>query len=165
MTTDTLSTTAVPARSSIGLAARLAAIGAMLGRVPLAIHQVLFRLAIAGVFLRAGLTKVQSWESTVALFRDEYRVPVLPPELAAAMASTVEIGCSVLLLLGLASRLATLPMLGMLLTIQLFVYPSAWPEHLVWGSILLFLLTRGAGAFSLDRLLGIEPAAADRSPR
>jgi putative oxidoreductase len=55
-------------------------------------------------------------------------------------------------------RLATLPMLGMLLTIQLFVYPQAWPEHLVWGSILLFLLTRGAGAVSLDRLLGLERA-------
>ncbi len=64
-----------------------------------------------------------------------------------------------LLILGLASRLATLPMLGMLLTIQLFVYPQAWTEHLVWGSILLFLLTRGAGAVSLDRLLGLERAA------
>ncbi len=74
------------------------------------------------------------------------------------MASTVEIGCSVLLILGLASRLATLPMLGMLMTIQLFVYPDAWPEHLVWGSILLFLLTRGAGSISLDRLIGLEGA-------
>ena len=74
------------------------------------------------------------------------------------MASTVEIGCSMLLILGLASRLATLPMLGMLVTIQLFVYPQAWPEHLVWGSILLFLLTRGAGAVSFDRLLGLERA-------
>ena len=88
----------------------------------------------------------------MALFRDEYKVPVLPPEVAAAMASTFEIGCSLLLVLGLASRLATLPMLGML-TIQLFVYPQAWPEHLVWGSILLFLLTRGAGAISIDHLI------------
>src|SRR5262249_60132726 len=116
----------------------------------------LFRLAIAGVFLRAGVGKVRSWESTIALFRDEYRVPVLPPEVAAAMASTVEIGCSLLLVLGLCTRLATLPMLGMLLTIQLFVYPDAWPEHLVWGSILLFLLTRGAGTVSMDRLIGLE---------
>ena len=123
---------------------------------PLSLHQLLFRLAIAGVFLKAGLLKVMSWESTVSLFRDEYKVPVFPPEVAATMASTFEIGCSVLLVLGLASRLATLPLLGMLLTIQLFVYPSAWPEHLVWGSILLFLLTRGAGAISLDRLIGLE---------
>jgi putative oxidoreductase len=140
-----------------GLRSRIAAIADRLSRVPLSAHQLLFRLAIAGVFLRAGLIKVTSWESTVALFRDEYRVPVLPPELAAVLASTIEIGCSALLLAGLASRLATLPLLGMLLTIQLFVYPSAWPEHLVWGSILLLLLTRGAGALSLDRLLGLEP--------
>lgn len=153
--TNTMSPTASGAHTP-GVIARVAAIGARLGRVPLAIHQLLFRLAIAGVFLHAGLDKVRSWESTVALFRDEYKVPVLPPELAAAMASTVEIGCSTLLILGLASRLATLPMLGMILTIQVFVYPSAWPEHLVWGSILLFLLTRGAGAVSLDRLLGLE---------
>jgi len=64
-----------------------------------------------------------------------------------------------LLVAGLASRLATLPILGMIMTIQLFVYPSAWPEHLVWGSILLFLLTRGPGAISIDRLIGLEPGA------
>jgi len=71
------------------------------------------------------------------------------------MATGFEIGCSTLLVLGLASRLATLPPLGMILTIQLFVYPQAWPEHFAWGSILLFLLTRGP-ALSLDRLFGIE---------
>ena len=158
MMTNTMSTTPAAVHARGGALARVRSIAAGLGRVPLAVHQVLFRLAIAGVFLRAGLDKVRSWESTVALFRDEYKVPVLPPELAAAMASSVEIGCSLLLILGLASRLATLPMLGMLLTIQLFVYPQAWPEHLVWGSILLFLLTRGAGAVSLDRVLGLEPS-------
>ncbi len=124
-----------------------------LDRVPLAFHQLLFRLAVAALFLRAGLTKVASWEPTVALFRDEYRVPVLSPEAAAVMASTFEVGCSLLLIVGLATRLATLPLLAMLLTIQLFVYPQAWSEHLVWGSILLFLLTRGPGALSLDHLL------------
>lgn len=153
------STTAPRAASLRGDAASIAA---LLGRFPLGIHQLLFRLAIAGVFLRAGIQKVMSWESTVGLFRDEYKVPVLPPEIAAVLASTVEIGCSTLLVLGLASRLATLPLLGMLLTIQLFVYPQAWPEHLVWGSILLFLLTRGAGVVSLDRLLGLESDGAPR---
>ena len=132
-----------------GLAAALDA----LDRVPLSLHQLLFRLAVAGVFFRAGLTKVASWEPTVALFRDEYKVPVLPPEVAAVMASLFEVGCSLLLIAGLATRLATLPLLGMILTIQLFVYPQAWPEHLVWTSILLFLLTRGAGLISLDRLV------------
>jgi putative oxidoreductase len=121
--------------------------------VPLSLHQLLFRLAVAGVFFRAGLIKVTSWGPTVALFRDEYKVPVLPPEVAAVMASTFELGCSLLLIVGFATRLATLPLLAMILTIQLFVYPQAWPEHLVWASILLFLLTRGAGAFSLDHVV------------
>jgi putative oxidoreductase len=82
---------------------------------------------------------------------------VLPPEIAAAMATTFEVGCSVLLIAGLATRLATLPLLGMILVIQLFVYPGAYSEHLTWASILAFLLTRGAGPISLDRLLGLEP--------
>ena len=124
-----------------------------LARVPLSIHQLLFRLGVASVFMKAGVTKASSWESTVALFRDEYRVPVFPPELAATFATTFELGCSTLLILGLGTRLATLPLLGMIATIQLFVYPDAWPEHLVWGSVLLFLLTRGPGAISLDHLI------------
>lgn len=126
---------------------------ALIGRLPLSLHQLLFRLAIAGVFLRAGLTKIGSWESTVALFADEYKVPVLAPHVAAALSATFEVGCSTLLLLGLGTRLATLPLLGMITTIQLFVYPQAWSEHLVWGSILAFLLTRGGGAVSLDHLI------------
>ena len=138
---------------SVGLRFRLADLIARVGRFPLSIHQLLFRLAIAGVFLRAGLTKITSWESTVALFADEYKVPVLAPHLAAAMAASFEVGCSVLLLFGLGTRLAALPLIGMIMTIQLFVYPQAWSEHLVWGSILLFLVTRGGGAISLDRLI------------
>lgn len=138
---------------SAGVRFRLADLIARVGRFPLSIHQLLFRLAIAGVFLRAGLTKITSWESTVALFADEYKVPVLAPHLAAAMAASFEVGCSVLLLFGLGTRLAALPLIGMIMTIQLFVYPQAWSEHLVWGSILLFLVTRGGGAISLDRLI------------
>ena len=124
-----------------------------LASVPLSIHQLLFRLGVASVFLKAGLVKASSWEPTVALFRDEYRVPVLTPELAAALATAFELGCSTMLIVGLGTRLATLPLLAMIVTIQLFVYPSAWPEHLVWGSILFFLLTRGSGSISLDHLL------------
>ena len=136
-----------------GVRLHLADLFAVLGRVPLSIHQLLFRLAIAGVFLRAGLTKIGSWASTVALFADEYKVPVLAPHVAAALSATFEVGCSTLLLLGLGTRLAALPLIGMITTIQLFVYPQAWSEHLVWGSILLFLLTRGGGAVSLDHLI------------
>jgi putative oxidoreductase len=137
----------------------LAAVAIALRRVPLSVLQLLFRLAIAGVFLRAGLNKLASWELTVQLFRDEYRVPVFPAEVAAAMATFFEIGCSALLVAGLATRLAALPLLGMLGVIQLFVYPGAWSEHLVWGSILLFLVTRGAGTLSLDHAIGLEPPA------
>jgi putative oxidoreductase len=140
---------------------RLAACTATLRRFPLAIVQLLFRFAIAGVFLKAGLNKLASWDLTVQLFRDEYKVPVLPAEVAASLATTFEIGCSALLIVGLATRAATLPMLGMLAVIQLFVYPSAWSDHLVWGSILLFLLTRGGGTFSLDHAIGLEPPGRD----
>jgi putative oxidoreductase len=121
--------------------------------IPLSFHLLLFRLAIASVFLPAGRLKLSSWESTIALFQDEYKVPVLPPVLAATLATTFEVGCSSLLIVGLATRLATLPLLGQILTIQLFVYSQAWHEHLVWGSILFVLLTRGAGTFSLDHLV------------
>ena len=137
----------VPARP------RLAASLDRLERIPMSFHLVLFRLAIVGVFLRAGLQKLASWESTVALFAEEYKVPLLPPVVAAGLVSAVEVGCSTLLLLGLGTRLAALPLLGQILVIQLVVYPDAWPEHLVWSSILLILLTRGGGALSLDRLV------------
>ena len=130
-----------------------------LGRFPRSLQQLLFRLAVGSVFLKAGLTKIASWESTVALFREEYQVPILPPEVAATLATTFELGCSTLLILGLGTRVAALPLLGMIAVIQLFVYPNAWAEHLTWGSILVAVLTRGAGSASLDRLVGIEPVA------
>ena len=129
----------------------------VLGRFPLPLLQLMFRLAVASVFLKAGLIKIRSWETTVQLFADEYKVPVLSPDLAAAMAATFEIGCAMLLMLGLGTRLATLPLLGMIVVIQTFVYPNAYAEHLTWASILLFLLTRGGGPWSLDRALGLEP--------
>ena len=109
------------------------------------------------MFLKAGLNKIASWELTVQLFADEYKVPVLPPDLAATMAASFEIGCSILLVAGLATRLATLPLLGMIAVIQTFVYPNAYAEHLTWASILLFLLTCGAGPWSVDRAIGLEP--------
>jgi len=142
---------------------RLAALTELLGRFPIAIVQCMFRLAIASVFLKAGLNKIASWELTVQLFTDEYKVPVLAPEIAARMATTLEIGCSLLLIAGLATRLATLPLLGMIMTIQLFVYPNAYAEHLTWASILIFLLTRGAGPWSLDRVVGLEPGDSRRA--
>jgi putative oxidoreductase len=142
---------AVPA--PVALRARVADIVRLLERFPMSVLQLLFRISIAAVFWNSGLTKIASWQSTVVLFRDEYRVPVLPPEVAAALAASVELTCPVLLVLGLATRLATLPMLGMTFVIEAFVYPEDWIEHLIWASLLLFILTRGAGAISLDRWL------------
>lgn len=133
--------------------ARLAALLAALERIPLALLQLLFRFSIAAVFWNSGLTKIASWQTTVVLFRDEYKVPVLPPELAATLAASVELTCPVLLVLGLATRLATLPMLGMTFVIETFVYPEDWIEHLTWASFLLFILTRGPGPIALDRLI------------
>ena len=147
-------TTTMPMSGTRG---RLAQALTTLARFPLPLIQLMFRLAIACVFLKAGLTKIASWEVTVQLFADEYKVPVLPPDLAATMAASFEIGCSVLLVLGLATRLATLPLLGMIAVIQTFVYPGAYAEHLTWASILLFLLTRGGGRWSVDRAIGLEP--------
>jgi putative oxidoreductase len=141
---------------------RIAMITDVLGRLPLSVIQFLARLGVGAVFLKAGLTKIQSWQLTVQLFIDEYKVPLLPPELAARMAATFELTCAMLLLLGLFTRLATLPLFSMIVVIQLFVYPNAYAEHLTWGTLLLLLLTRGAGPLSLDRLFGLEPR---RHPR
>jgi putative oxidoreductase len=146
-----------------GVRGRIAHAVGIAGRFPLSVLQVMFRLAIASVFLKAGLNKIASWELTVQLFADEYKVPVLPPETAATLAATFEIGCSTLLILGLGTRLATLPLLGMIVVIQTTVYPNAYAEHLTWASLLLFLLTRGGGPFSLDRVLGLEPTDSGHS--
>jgi putative oxidoreductase len=126
---------------------------ALLERFPLSILQFLFRFCMAAVFWNSGQTKLASWLTTVALFRDEYQVPILPPELAATLAATVELTCPVLLVLGIATRLATLPMLAMTFVIEVFVYPENWLEHLTWATMLLFILTRGPGTISLDHLI------------
>jgi len=132
---------------------RLAGLCATLERFPLSALQFMSRLSIGAVFFNSGLTKIASWQTTIVLFRDEYKVPILPPELAAALAASVELTCPVLLVLGLLSRLATLPMLGMTFVIGVFVYPEDWVEHLGWAASLLFILTRGPGWISLDHLL------------
>ena len=144
---------------TFGARGRLASALEALGRFPLGLLQLLFRFAVASVFLKAGLTKIASWPLTVQLFADEYKVPVLSPEHAATLAASFELGCSTLLILGLGTRVATLPLLGMIAVIQTFVYPHAYSEHLTWASLLLFLLTRGGGPWSLDRALGLEPDA------
>jgi putative oxidoreductase len=124
-----------------------------LGRFPLAILQLIFRISIASVFFKSGHSKILSWDTTILLFANEYRLPVLSPEVAATVSASCELGCSALIFLGLLTRLATLPLLGMVFTIQTFVYPENWVEHLTWAAMLVFLLTRGPGPVSLDYLL------------
>ena len=124
-----------------------------LGRFPLSILQLGMRIGVGMVFFNAGLLKYRSFEFAIKLFEDEYKVPVLAPAVAARIAMINELTTSTLLFLGLVTRLATLPLLGMMSVIQIFVYPSAWPDHVLWGSILIFILTRGPGPFSIDYLI------------
>jgi len=124
-----------------------------LERVPLSLIQLAMRIGVGAVFFKAGLLKYNSWEFTVKLFEDEYKVPLLDPAVAARLAMVQELTLPVLLFLGLATRAATVPLLGMIAVIQTFVYPNAWTEHLVWSSILVFLLTRGPAILSLDHLV------------
>lgn len=123
------------------------------GRFPMPLLVLLFRIAMAAVFFRSGLVKIASWDSTLALFTNEYHVPVLPPELAATTAATVELTAPVLLVLGFGARFGAAAMLGMTLVIQTFVYPENWPEHLTWACLLGTIITRGAGPLSLDHLI------------
>lgn len=137
---------------TIGIA-RLDAPRVWLARFPLSVIQLAGRIGVGATFFKAGLLKYQSWEFTVRLFQEEYRVPWLDPAVAARVAMVQELTIPILLFLGLATRIATLPLLGMIAVIQLFVYPNAYNEHLVWGAILVLLLTRGPGRFSLDHVI------------
>lgn len=129
------------------------AVVARLERVPLSVVLLLMRVGIGSVFFSAGLLKYRSWELTLLLFRDEYKVPVFDPTLMARLATFNELTFSTLLVLGLGTRVAALPFLGMIAVIQTFVYPAAWIEHLVWTSILLLLVVRGGGTWSLDHAI------------
>lgn len=118
------------------------------------------RVAVAAIFFLSGRTKVEGWltlkDSTYLLFREEYRLPLVPVEVAAHAAAWAEHLFPLLLVLGLFTRLSALALLGMTLVIQVFVYPDAWPTHLSWAGLLLYLAGRGGGALSLDWLLKIR---------
>ena len=128
--------------------------------VPHDLLAVATRLAIAAIFFLSGRTKVEGFltltPSAYELFRTEYKLPLLPPELAAHLAAYAEHLFPVLLVLGLFTRLSAMALLGMTLVIQVFVYPDAWPTHLSWAALLLYLVGRGGGALTLDRLLRID---------
>ena len=117
------------------------------------------RVSIAAIFFLSGRTKVEGLltltDSAYELFRTEYKLPLLPPELAAHLAAYAEHLFPLLLVLGLFTRFSALALLGMTLVIQVFVYPAAWPTHLSWAALLLYLVGRGGGRLALDRVLRI----------
>lgn len=142
----------------------------LLSRIPDSLIAFLARFALAATFWASGQTKVQGmaisfvsgefafgWprlaDSVIELFRDEYRLPLIPPEVAAPMAACAEHLFPLLLLIGLATRFSALALLAMTAVIQIFVYPDAYALHGTWAAGLLFLVARGGGAFSLDALL------------
>lgn len=141
------------ARPRATLAQHVSEVFARLGHFPLAGIQLAARLAVGAIFFKSGLTKIANWDLTVMLFHDEYSVPILPPHIAAFLGTTAELACPIFIVLGLAARVATLPLLAMTFVIQTFVYPENWAEHLSWATLLLLILTRGAGSLSLDQLI------------
>ncbi len=162
-------TRATPAAASLG-SALVRQVDGLIKRaaaIPHSLIALLGRFALAAVFWKSGQTKVEGLAidllegqfqiglahlsgSATALFRDEYRLPLLAPELAATLAALGEHVLSVLLLLGLATRLSALSLLGMTAVIQLFVYPGAYPTHGTWAAVLLYLVATGPGKWSLD---------------
>lgn len=164
-------TTAEFARpASHGLGGLIARANAIVAAMPPSLVALLARIAIAGVFWKSGQTKVQGFaidliegrfelglprfaDSTIDLFRDEYRLPLLPPELAAFAGTVAEHVFPVLILIGLATRLSATALLIMTAVIQIFVYPGAWPTHGVWAAVFLYLMVYGPGKVSLDHLL------------
>ena len=124
-----------------------------LERVPYALLAIPLRLAVAAIFWRSAMVKLANLDAALALFTDEYRVPLLPPAFALDCALAIELATPVLLVLGLATRAAAAVLLGMSAVIEIFVYPQAWPTHLQWTAMLLVLLCRGAGAYSIDARL------------
>lgn len=117
------------------------------------------RLGIASIFFLSGRTKVEGFltisDSARSLFQTEYRLPLLPPDIAVHLATYTEHLLPLLLVLGLFTRVSALGLLGMTAVIEIFVYPDAWPTHLSWAAILLPLISCGAGKLSLDRWLRI----------
>ena len=131
----------------------LARLSDWLVAIPYSLLALPLRAGLAWIFWNAGQVKLLNWERTLYFFREDYQVPLLPPELAANMALAIELTAPVLLILGLLTRPTILALFGMTAVIQIFVYPEAWPTHLQWTAMMLVLLSRGAGRLSLDHLL------------
>lgn len=134
--------------------------GAITRAVPEAALSLVLRLGVAVIFFLSGRTKVDGFltlkDSTFFLFAEEYRVPLIPSDLAAYVATYAEHLFPILLAVGLLTRPAAIALLGMTLVIQLFVVPGGWPTHLLWLGPLIYLTARGPGALSLDRWFKLD---------
>jgi putative oxidoreductase len=142
--------------SSSWLARTICAAIALLDKIPQSLISLAARIFPAAVFWRSGQTKIEGFqvtENAVALFKDEYALPLIDPALAAKIAAFSEHFFPFLLVIGLASRLAALALLTMTAVIEIFVYPDAWPIHGVWATCFLVVIARGPGVFSFDHLL------------
>ncbi|MFT0861867.1 DoxX family protein [Ancylobacter sp. G4_0304] len=142
--------------SAASLSSTILRVRDRLDTVPLSLVLLCARIFPATVFWQSGQTKVEGWQvtdSAVALFQEEYRLPVIDPSLAAHLAAFAEHFFPVLLALGLATRFSALALFGMTMVIEILVYPDAWPTHGVWATCFLLLILRGPGAISLDSLI------------
>lgn len=138
------------------LARALRAVIAAFESIPYAVLALAARIFPAAVFWQSGQTKVEGWtvsENAIALFAEEYKLPLISPWLGAHLAAFAEHFFPLLLVIGLASRFAALALLGMTAVIQFLVYPGAWPTHGVWAACFLLVIARGPGAVSLDALI------------
>ncbi|MEP6784356.1 MAG: DoxX family protein [Sphingomonadales bacterium] len=136
------------------------AVRQMTARVPDDLLLLIDRIAIAAIFFQSGRTKVDGvlhiTDGTYELFRTEYALPLVPSDIAAQAATYSEHLFPILLVLGFFTRPAALALLGMTTVIEVFVYPDAWTTHLGWAGLLLPLILRGGGCWSLDQLFGFD---------
>ena len=144
------------ASSQSGVAGLIVRANTLMSAIPYALVALIGRISIAAVFWRSGQTKLEGWhvsESAIELFRDEFKLSLIDPTIAAYLATFAEHFFPVLLVIGLATRFSALALLIMTLVIQIFVYPDAWPTHGSWAAIFLMLMALGAGRISLDALI------------
>jgi putative oxidoreductase len=141
------------------MARAFATLNGQLARIPYWLCALALRIFPAAVFWQSGQTKVEGWQVTAGalyLFREEYKLPLIDPVIAAHLAAFAEHFFPLLLVIGLATRLSALALLLMTLVIQIFVYPGAWPTHGTWIACFLVLIAQGPGIVSLDHLIGIR---------
>lgn len=142
----------MPATGFVGLVVRFRRLIGIADAIPLSLVQLAGRIAVGTVFWQSAQTKLASWPVTIQLFAFEYKLPIIDPAVAAPLATAAELAGAAMLFLGLFARFGALILLGVTATIQIFVFPGHWVEHLLWASVLLLILARGPGVISLDKI-------------